>query len=75
MYPLNRLRQLHLVADENEIAAAGRHGRQVIERNLSRFVDNEEIEGPSLIFATEVEDRPAEIVIAYRSIGITRAHP
>src|SRR5512142_2849374 len=41
MRTLNRLAQLHLVADQRNVSCAGGHSSQVAKRNLSGFVDEQ----------------------------------
>ena len=38
MHALDGLRQLHLVAEEHDVARCQTHGHQVAQRNLARFV-------------------------------------
>src|SRR5881296_3629022 len=47
MEALNRLPQLHLVADEDEIPSCRRHPNQVCHRHLSRFIDKQVVQCPS----------------------------
>ena len=44
MRALDRLTELHLVADENDVLRGGAHCDEVSERHLAGFVDEEIIE-------------------------------
>src|SRR6188508_2135556 len=46
MRALNRVLELHLVPEQDEIPCATRHRNRIGERHLPRFVDEEIIEGP-----------------------------
>ena len=41
MHALNRLRQLHLVANEHQVQGASGHRDQIAERDLAGFIDEE----------------------------------
>ena len=47
MEALNRLPQLHLIADEDEIVSCRRHPNQVCYRHLSGFIDKQVVQCPS----------------------------
>ena len=44
VYALDRLAQLHLIAEQDQVFGAHAHGDHVGERDLSRFVDEEIVE-------------------------------
>ena len=68
MHALNRLRQLHLIADQNDIGGSAGHGDQVAKRNLSCFIDEQVIIFFALVFPAKMKRRAANKPVLGRSI-------
>src|SRR5271156_4588672 len=60
MHALHRLRELHLIADEDDVGGSARHGDEVAERYLARFIDEQIIIGPALVLVAKMKPRAAD---------------
>ena len=68
MHALHRLRQLHLIADQHDVRGSARHGDEIAERYLARFIDEQIVICPALVFAAEMKHRAADEPMLRRSI-------
>ena len=54
---LDRLRQLHLVANQNDVSGAAAHSHEIAQTDLTRLVDKKVVEGIKLIWPRQIIGR------------------
>src|SRR5688572_19338701 len=69
MHALHRLRQLHLVADEDDVRGGRRHRDEVAERDLARLIDEQIVIGAALVLPAEMKHRAAHKPVLRRSVS------
>src|SRR4051812_39967658 len=60
MHALDRLRELHLVTDKNDISCGTGHRNEISKGHLPGLIDDQIVIGLMLILAGEMKDRPAD---------------
>ncbi|MCY1559768.1 hypothetical protein D9M68_968370 [compost metagenome] len=78
MLPLDRLRQLHLIAQQDQVASRHPHGNQIGRAHLTGFVDKEVVQLLSQVGVgkqpgrTSNQRRPRLPALQYLPFGVIR---
>src|SRR3546814_11056933 len=70
MRPLDWLRELHLVADQHDVARGHAHCDNICETDLPCFVDKEVVESPVVLGAGEQPGRTRDALVGRGEIVV-----